>query len=395
MDQTLVDFDTDVPVEYQNPSFADNTMLGAGARWLGNDDDHNDRMPASTYIVPTMRLCKRWWPLSLVAMHLYCAGYCYWVLQEGPVIMTRLGPALIEGSTGSHAADAADDGQRIVPPVVAAVHVFTSMCFTPLNLMMYGLVHEVDSLLRDTGPPGWKFDTVWTFGKDDKTLHAGAVFGVFYSAASNLNPWADWHSREEQIMWVFLYFNTVFMFLATPPAVATFMRVLAFVDEMSDELDASLDNDTSDSVQVVIQCRANVLSRTFALTERCKLLINGTVMATLWAWSTASIAIFQDHAMIPVFLWFTVILALLLWELSRVNNRYLLFTRRFHELSKPSVRELEAAYTYLKQRELQLIVLGIPITRTVFARFLGSACVPLLASAGTEQIKNFASAGYF
>eukprot|EP01047_Picozoa_sp_COSAG01_P041364 COSAG01_NODE_3544_length_5952_cov_291.756193_2_plen_395_part_00 len=367
-----------------------NPAIWKQAGWLGHHTSHSKQMLRHS------AFALRCWPIVLGASLLCGMWYAAFIVpHREPLLMTPSGPVAANNNNNNNstAGEALGD-QPIIAFHVAIVHILAHFWLFPTNLLLYGNLIAAHRLVSAPAPDDWSVEDnqPWNATRSYKWFRGVAALAIVYSTGNNMNPFYPYNSVEERVLWVFMWLNSSFMFYVIPMIVSVFVRVVHLFEEASNELDAAL-SDTEDAVSVAKHSRARVFARTTRLLKRTTPFLNVTAINASVSYCTAAIGVFQDHSFIPTFLWYTMLLSFMLWMLAAVNARYVWFTRRLHELSKPDVRELEAAHTFFVQRELHIIVLGIPLTRVIFARFLASAAFPLIAST-QDSIRTFVHAGY-
>jgi hypothetical protein len=333
--------------------------------------------PTSVRVQKHLRWTMRLWPVVILLLVCYCLVYLYQARQG------RLDCPL----------DQICDGNAGLP----YVHILVHQCVFPQligNIIAYWAAHK---FLAQTPPDNWEFKgQKWNTTRADKVVFAVNVSAVIFSVGYGLNPFFHWPSVWDYLMYLLIVPNFCIQFLMTGHLLTIFNRVIYLVEHAIDELDASVD-DTDDAVEVVKQCRARVFVRTNLLLEHAGPFLNVFLADALMWLVFATLAVFQSpHELGGYlgFLWFMFALGFQLWQLSKVNSRHTVFTRRFHTLTKPNTHDLLEAMLFFKEHELQVMLLGVPITRSLFARTMASAFVPLIV-ASAPSIKAFVLKGYF
>eukprot|EP01047_Picozoa_sp_COSAG01_P023484 COSAG01_NODE_1422_length_10360_cov_36.853815_8_plen_135_part_00 len=130
--------------------------------------------------------------------------------------------------------------------------------------------------------------------------------------------------------------------------------------------------------------------------NRVSRFLNVSMLGTLLYLLDATLLMFQTPRTVGSyggFLFFSFLNAVQMWHLSTINARYVTFLEQLHTLAHLNQHELADAITLCEKRQLQVVVLGMPMTRGLFAKYLASAAVPLIASS-TDYIERFVKGGY-
>ena len=369
----LVDMGAGVPEGSRQPH-----LSGRRVGWLGERSDNCE----------DIRRQLRAGIVGLAILLLISPPVCVWFLTETREIRS------------SDLAPDMDDMYFSNRSLVAQMaHLSLHDAYFPQAIPFLLMTRASLGVLDDDAPTEWTRlgPSLWTITRRDMLAKYVTMFTIALEAIFFAKPGYDWtYGTLERLTWALIAATVMLVTRLTYTNMTVFGRVLDFFEQANDELDAALE-ESGDSLEPLKERRAQVLADMTMLLGRVQTMFN-CGMISVWGFFGSSVfALFADRTNIVnflAFLWFGFCVSFVLWNLSDVNHRSYVFLQRLHTLEAPSIHALNDAEEFFAKRPLQIKVLGVPITRTLFSRYLASLSVPLVASS-TSTILNFVDAGYF